>query len=118
MQQEIRTGRNRRGRSREEVKRLIDEFEANGSDRREFCRRRGLALSTLQRHLRARRLGTEGRNGGTRLVAVRLTPRPEAASKSAETHLEVVLNKGRRIGVRPGFDPGTLRELMLALEQA
>jgi len=41
-------------------------------------------------------LGTEGRNGGTRLVAVRLTPRPEAASKSAETHLEVMLNKGMR----------------------
>ena len=118
MQQEIRTGRNRRRRSREEVKRLIDEFEAKGLGKVEFCRSRSLALSTLQRHLRARRLGTEGRNGGTRLVAVRLTPRPEAASKSGETHLEVVLNQGRRIGVRPGFDPGTLRELMLALEQA
>jgi hypothetical protein len=27
------------------------------------------------------------------------------------------LTRGRRIGVRPGFAPGTLRELMLALEQ-
>ena len=97
MQQEIRTGRNRRRRSREEVKRLIDEFEASGLDKAEFCRSRSLALSTLLRHLRARRLGTEGRNGGTRLVAVRLTPRPEAMSKFGETHLEVVLNKGRRI---------------------
>jgi len=118
MQQEIRTGRNRRRRCREEVKRLIDEFEASGLGKVEFCRSRSLALSTLQRHLRTRRLGTEGRTGGTRLVAVRLTPRPEAASKSGEAHLEVVLNRGRRIGVRPGFDPGTLRELMLALEQA
>ena len=118
MQQEIRSGRNLRRRSREEVKRLIDEFEAKGLGKAEFCRSRSLALSTLQRHLRGRRLGTESRNGATRLVAVRLTPRPEAASKSRETHLEVVLNQGRRIGVRPGFDPGTLRELMLALEQA
>jgi hypothetical protein len=116
MQQEIRAGRNRRRRSREEVKRLIDEFEAKGLCKAEFCRSRSLALSTLQRHLRARRLGTESRNGATRLVAVGL--RPEAVSKSGETHLEVVLNQGRRIGVRPGFDPGTLRELMLALEQA
>jgi hypothetical protein len=29
----------------------VDEFEVSGSDRAEFCRDRGLALSTLQRHL-------------------------------------------------------------------
>jgi hypothetical protein len=51
-------------------------------------------------------------------VAVRLTPRSEAVSKPAESNLEVVLSKGPRIGVRPGFDPATLRELILALEQA
>ena len=118
MQQKNQAGGNRQRRSREEVKRLIDEFEAKGLGKVEFCRSRSLALSTLQRHLRARRLGTEGRNGGTRLVAVRLTPRSEAVSKPAESNLEVVLSKGPRIGVRPGFDPGTLRELMLALEQA
>jgi hypothetical protein len=63
-------------------------------------------------------LETEARSGGTRLVAVRLTPRSEAMSKPAESNLEVVLSKGARIGVRPGFDPATLRELILALEQA
>ncbi len=47
--------RHRKRRSREEVKRLIDEFEASESDRAEFCRSQGLALSTLQHHLRARR---------------------------------------------------------------
>jgi hypothetical protein len=118
MQQKNQAGGNRQRRSREEVKRLVDEFEANGSDRTEFCRRRGLALSTLQRHLRARRLETEARSGGTRLVAVRLTSRSEAVSKPAESNLEVVLSKGARIGVRPGFDPATLRELIQALEQA
>ena len=47
-----------------------------------------------------------------------LTSRSEAVSKPAESNLEVVLSKGARIGVRPGFDPATLRELIQALEQA
>jgi len=111
-------GRHRKRRSREEVKRLVDEFEASGSGRAEFCRSRGLALSTLQRHLRGRHLGTEARNWGSGLVAVSVTPRAEAISKPGETNLEVVLVGGRRIWVRPGFDPGTLRELIMALKGA
>jgi len=38
--------RHRKRRRREDVKRLIDEFEISGSDRAEFCRSQGLALST------------------------------------------------------------------------
>ncbi len=118
MQQENEAGGNRQRRSREEVRRLVDEFEASGSERAEFCRSRGLALSTLRRHLRGRRSATEAASGRSRLVAVSVTPRAEAVSKRGETNLEVVLARGHRIGVRPGFDPGTLRELILALEQA
>ena len=118
MQRENEAGGSRQRRSREEVRRLVDEFEASGSGRAEFCRSRGLALGTLQRHLRARRLATETANGRSRLVAVSVTPKPEAVSKPAESNLEVVLARGRRIGVRPGFDPGTLHELIMALEQA
>ena len=118
MQRENEAGGSRQRRSREEVRRLVDEFEASGSGRAEFCRSRGLALGMLQRHQRARRSATEAASGRSRLVAVSVTPRLEVVSKPAETNLEVVLARGRRIGVRPGFDPGTLRELILALEQA
>jgi hypothetical protein len=118
MRLENEAGGNRHRRSREEVKRLVDEFEASGLERAEFCRSRTLALGTLQRHLRARRLATEAASGRPRLVAVSVTPRGEAVLKPAETNLEVVLSRGRRIGVRPGFDPQTLRELILALEEA
>ena len=97
---------------------MIDEFEASGSDRAEFCRSRGLALSTLQRHLRDRSARATTRGGGARLVAVRVTPMTEAIAKLPEPSLEVVLKGGRRIGVRPGFHPGTLQELIMALEQA
>ena len=101
-------------RSREQVRRLVDEFEASGLDRVEFCRSRNLALSTLGRHLRARR--SAAASGRPRLVAVSVSPRVGAVSQSAETKLEVMLTRGRRIGVRPGFATGTLRDLVLALE--
>jgi hypothetical protein len=105
-----------RRRSREEVRRLVDEYEASGLPRWEFCRSRGLALSTLQRHLRARQSATEA--GRPRLVAVSVSPKAESVSVREEASMEVVLNRGRRIGVRPGFDAGTLRELIMALEEA
>ncbi len=41
----------RRRRSKEQVKRLVAEFEASGLERREFRGRHGLALGILQRHL-------------------------------------------------------------------
>ena len=118
MEREHEAGGGRKRRSREEVRRLVDEYEASGLERAEFCRSRALGLSTLQRHLRARQSATEAASGRSRLVAVSVTPGAEAVSKSGEISLEVVLSRGRRIGVRPGFDSGTLRELILALEQA
>jgi len=45
------------------------------------------------------------------LVPVSVIQRLEAVSKPEEMALEVVLAGGRRIGVRPGFDPGTLDQL-------
>ena len=110
--------RRRKRRSREEVKRLIDEFAASGSDRAEFCKSRSLALSTLQRHLRARSARATTRGGGARLVAVRVAPMTAAIAKLPEASLEVVLTGGRRIAVRPGFQPRTLQELVTALEEA
>jgi hypothetical protein len=118
VEREYNAGGSRKRRSRKEVRRLVDEFEASGLERVEFCRSRSLALSTLQRHLRTRRSATGAASGRPRIVAVSVTPRVEAVSQPAETRLEVVLSRGRRIGVRPGFDAGTLRELIMALEEA
>ena len=120
MERDNETGGGRRGRrrSREEVRRLVDEFEGSGLQRWEFCQSRGLALSTLQQHLRARQSATEAPTGRPRLVAVSVRPKAEPVSVREETSLEVVLSRGRRIGVRPGFDAGTLRELILVLEEA
>jgi hypothetical protein len=63
----------RKRRSGQEIQRLVLEFEASGLRQKEFCRKHGLALSTLQRRLRRRRLDKGGVREGSRLIAVELT---------------------------------------------
>ncbi len=94
------------------------EFEASGLRQNEFCRNHGLALSTLQRQLKRRRLDKREAKEGVRFVAVEL-PRKECNGNSrSNSALEVVLSRGRRIEVRPGFDAPTLAGLIAVLERA
>ena len=73
----------RKRRSREEIKRLVSEFEKSGLRPAKFCRSHGLALSILQRHLKRQRLengqakvwGGHNRATDNRLVAVELARR-------------------------------------------
>jgi len=58
----------RKRRSSEEIKRLVLEFKASGLRRKEFCLARGMALSTLRRHLKNRCLDEGGQKTGSRLV--------------------------------------------------
>jgi hypothetical protein len=60
-------GRKRRSK---EIKRLVLEYEASGLRQNEFCRNHGLALSSLQRQLKRRRLDKAEPKQGSRLVAV------------------------------------------------
>ena len=59
-------------RSRQEIKRLVAEFETSGLRRGEFCQKHNLALGTLQRGLRRRRMEVKGRSEAKRLVEVKL----------------------------------------------
>jgi hypothetical protein len=52
--------------------RQIAEFESSGLEQSEFCRKEGLALSTLRRQLRKRQLGTWEATHGNRLARVEL----------------------------------------------
>jgi hypothetical protein len=66
-------GPGRKRRSGEEIKRLVLEFEASGLRQNEFCRNHGLALSTLQRQLKTRRLDKgKAKEAARRLVVVEL----------------------------------------------
>jgi hypothetical protein len=106
----------RKRRSSEEVKRLIVEFEASGLRRDEFCRTRGMALSTLRRHLKKHALGEAGVKTGGRLVAVELSGKDANKNPRTACALEVVLSSGRRIEVRREFDSATLGRVVKVLE--
>ena len=104
----------RRRRSRQEVEQVVAEYESSGLSRIEFCRERGVALSTLGRYRSRQQRQTSADSNA--LLAVEVcgrAPVPMAASGSA---LAVVLRSGRRIEVGRGFDTGVLEQLVRVLE--
>jgi predicted transcriptional regulator len=109
---ENQVGKKRRTRrTGKEVQRLVEEFISGGMKRSEFCRTRGLSPGTLQRHLKG---GKQRARQIPRLVAVELEQK--AAQKA--NAIEVVLARGRRVEVRPGFDATTLQAVVAVLERA
>ena len=104
----------RRRRSRQEVKQLVAEYESSGLSRSEFCRERGLGLSTLDRYrTQQKRQASAGRNA---FVAVEVSGRARAPGAGTGSALAVVLRGGRRIEVGRGFDTGALEQLVRVLE--
>lgn len=104
----------RRHRNRAEADQLVVEYEASGLTQAEFCHQSDLSLKTLSRYLTRYRGETERGHRpqqSQRLVAVEV-----AASRNGGSELTVVLHGGLRIEVRRGFDAGTLRQVVMALE--
>ena len=103
----------RRHRSRAEADQLAVEYEASGLSQKEFCQQRELSLKALERYLTRYRKqkcqGTEPHKS-QRFVAVEVA-RPHCGSE-----LTVLLASGLRVEVNPGFDAGTLRQLIAVLE--
>jgi transposase-like protein len=102
----------RRRRSRAEAAQLVAEYEAGGLSREDFCRKHGLALSTLARYQRRREQGQDENAGPSRWLAVELS----GAHPAGASGLAVVLASGRRIEVGRGFDANTLEQLVSLLE--
>ena len=104
----------RRRRSRQEVEQVVAEYESSGLSRIEFCRERGVALSTLGRY--RSRQGRQAAAGSNALLAVELSGRAPAPIAATGSALAVVLRSGRRIEVGRGFDTGALEQLVRVLE--
>lgn len=104
-------------RNRAEVEQLVEEYEASGLGRQEFCNKHGLSLSTLNRHRKRKQLGAEGAEAG-RLIAVEISQPKQPAASQRRGELLVCLSTGRQIEVRGGFDPKVLQQLVRVLEQA
>ena len=109
----------RRRRTGAEVRELVAEYGKSSMGRSEFCRSRGLSLSTLNRHVRKRRWKRKrkSRPADGPLVAVELGIRKSPAEHEPSCGLAVVLVGGRRIEVRGDFDPHTLERLVSVLER-
>lgn len=104
----------RRRRSRHEVEQLVAEFESSGLNRSEFCRERGVGLSTLARYRRRR--DRQAPAGSNTLLAVEVSGRATGPAAATCSALAVVLRGGRRVEVGRGFDAGTLAQLVHVLE--
>jgi len=92
---------------------LVEEFHASGLTQAEFCRRRGVVLTTLNRYLNKHRKSSPGRGG---LVAVEVAD-PFLLRRKAESTLTVALPMGRKIEVGVGFDASTLARIVAVLER-
>ena len=92
---------------------MAAEYEASGLNRQEFCDQRGVPLKTLARYVTRSRRARDGNDGVPKWVAVEV-----AAGDGNTGELVVILNGGRRIEVRRGFDTDTLRRLVAELERA
>jgi hypothetical protein len=111
-----------RRRSRAEAEQVVQEFEASGLRQLEFCRQKGLGLSTLVRYRQWRReKETQEKVGNeNRWLAVEVAGHCGAGGNGVTrtaNRLAVVLAGGRRIEVEPGFDAPTLLQLMSLLER-
>jgi hypothetical protein len=109
-----------RRRTRAEVQQLVAEFVSSGMRRGEFCRSRGLSFSTLDRHLKKRRLKRRRRptSSAGRLMPVELAAKKSPTQQESSCGLAVVLPGGRRIEVHRDFDTSTFERLVGILERA
>jgi hypothetical protein len=92
-------------RSGEEIEQLLEQYRASGLTQIEYCRRAGVALSTLGRHLR--------RHGGNhqRLIQVRVEGDAEP-----DRGFVLVLGNGRRIEAGWRFSDAELARLIRVAE--
>src|ERR1700722_20550504 len=105
----------RKHRSRTEADQLAVDYEASGLSQTEFCQQRDLPLKTLGRYLtRYRKQKAEGNEPHTQRFGAVEVAHPRWCCGGGK--LTVLLSSGLRVEVKPGFDAGTLRQLIAVLE--
>jgi hypothetical protein len=106
----------KRRRSRAEIEPLVAEYEASGLSRTEFCRQKGLSLSTLSRYRRRREQIGEATEG-KQWLAVEVSGPTARAGGAIASGLAIVVPGGRRIEIGCGFDADTLKQLLALVER-
>jgi hypothetical protein len=108
-------------RDRAEIARVASLYRASGLGFSEFCRRHGMALSTLKRHLQKQFQDVDHPdNDGVRrspLVEVKLAASNLMRSVDRRCSLTLLLSNGRRVEVDDGFNEETLRRMIAVVER-
>jgi hypothetical protein len=94
-----------RRRSSEEIQQVVEQFRASGLSQMEYCRQRGMILSSLGRYLR------RGKSPEQQLVRVKIESPPEPG-----TGFVLMLGNGRRIASGWGFGDAELARLVRVAE--
>jgi hypothetical protein len=103
----------RRHRSRVEADQVVADYEASGLSREASCVQYDVTLKSLDRYVTRYRKQKQKGEESQRFVAVEVSRHTGTGGE-----LAVLLATGRRIEVKRGFDPGTLRQLVAVLEHA
>lgn len=96
-----------------EAAQLCAEYETSGLSRTDFCRQRGLSLSTLSRY--RKRQAQASATAPVHWLEVEASG--NATGSAGGSGLTVALPGGRRIEVARGFDTRTLAQLLAVLER-
>ena len=97
----------RRRLSAEEIKELVEKYEASGLTQIEYCRQTGMVLSTLGRYLRRRSKQEQ------QLIRVEVE-----SAREQLTGFVLVLANGRRIETGWGFGDADLARVIRVAESA
>ena len=107
MREHADTGGMARRRSADEIQQIVEQFRASGLSQIEYCRQRGVVLSSLGRYLRRTKCPAQ------QLVRVKVEAAPEAG-----TGFVLMLTNGRRIGGGWEFGETQLARLIRVAERA
>jgi len=100
-----------------EAQAVLEAYEVSGLSVAEFARRYGLRPQRL-RWWKKRRAEEDGPPLSFVPVHVAAPPTREVQQAAGAASMEVLLTRGRRIRVEPGFDADALARLVRALEEA
>ena len=95
-----------------EMRRVLEQYESSGLTRREFCQRRGIALTTFDYWRREHAMKPRKQERRPRMVAV------EVADAEAGPNFTLSLAKGRRIECSRRFADAELARLIRIAESA
>jgi transposase-like protein len=107
-------GKSRDERKERQWQRWIQQWPGSGLTVRSYCERLGVSEQCFYRWRRV--LEERGILRQASAATAPLFVPVAIEATTVATPIEVVLPRGQRVGIRPGFDPATLAQVLAVLE--